>query len=109
MLLDPSDVPTGLIGSESTCGRRLICLLMPQSGVGHYGDNQVDTGPVQAVGSSVGLSTRTALVEQLACRIIKAILKSVADIHAAAVFMKFISKRVPWTAARGGDESGSVW
>jgi TRAP-type uncharacterized transport system substrate-binding protein len=108
MLIDPSDEPTGLIGSESTCSRTLICLLMSRSGVGHYGDNQVNTEPVQAVGSWVGLSTRTALDEQFVYRIIMAIFESIDDIHADASFMKFITKDTALMQLNAPSHKGAI-
>ena len=59
---------------------------------GIYGANQVNTAPVKAVGSWVGLSTRTALDADLVYKVTKAIFENIADIHAAAPFMKFITK-----------------
>lgn len=59
---------------------------------GIYGANQVNTDAVKAVGSWVGLSTRTALDEQVVYKVTKAIFDNIADIHAAAPFMKSITK-----------------
>jgi uncharacterized protein len=59
---------------------------------GIYGANQVNTGPTQAVGSWVGISTRTGLDADLVYKVTKAIFDNIADIHAAAPFMKFITR-----------------
>jgi uncharacterized protein len=57
-----------------------------------YGPNQVNTTPVKAVGSWVGLSTRVGMDEELVYRITKTIFENIAEIHAVAPFLKSITK-----------------
>ncbi len=56
-----------------------------------YGENQVNTEPVKAVGSWVGLSTRTQMDEELVYQITKTIFEHIDEIHAAAAFLKGIT------------------
>lgn len=56
-----------------------------------YGPNQTNTEPVKAVGSWVGLSTRTDMDEELIYQITKTIFTHIDEIHAAATFLKGIT------------------
>ncbi|MEZ5660412.1 MAG: TAXI family TRAP transporter solute-binding subunit [Burkholderiaceae bacterium] len=56
-----------------------------------YGPNQVNTTPVKAVGSWVGLSTRVGIDEEMVYQITKAIFEHIDEIHSAASFLKGIT------------------
>ncbi|MEZ5816772.1 MAG: TAXI family TRAP transporter solute-binding subunit [Hyphomicrobiaceae bacterium] len=59
---------------------------------GTYGKNQVNDSSVKAVGSWIGLSTRTEMDEEMIYKITKTIFENIKDIHAAAPFLKEITK-----------------
>ncbi|MEZ5653549.1 MAG: TAXI family TRAP transporter solute-binding subunit [Burkholderiaceae bacterium] len=58
-----------------------------------YGANQANTEPVKAVGSWVGLSTRTEMDEELIYNITKTIFEHIDEIHSAAAFLKGITTK----------------
>lgn len=87
----------------STPGRTIM-----EIPVGVYGANQVNTEPVRAVGSYIGLSTRTSLDEQLVYDITRAIFENIGDFHAAAPFLKVITKDTALDQMNGWLHKGAL-
>ena len=59
---------------------------------GTYGANQLNTGPVKTLGSWAGLSTRVGLDDEVVYKVTKAIFENIGEIHAAAPYMKTITR-----------------
>lgn len=55
---------------------------------GVYGRNMVNTEPVPALGAMVGIGVRADMPEEMVYRITRAFWENIAEVHAAAVWMK---------------------
>ena len=56
------------------------------------GANQLNTAPVKTLGSWAGLSTRVGLDDEIVYKVTKAIFDNIGEIHAAAPYMKTITR-----------------
>lgn len=56
-----------------------------------YGDNQVNEGPVNVIGSWIGIGTHVGLDEQVAYDITKTMFENIGEFHASAEWMKTVT------------------
>lgn len=75
---------------------------------GTYGPNQVNEESVRTVGSYIGLSTRKGLDEQMVYDITRTIFENIADFHAAAPFLKAITKETALNQMNGWLHKGAL-